>query len=108
MKTFTALYIDIIASICILLAALFVVIFKVSGTNAGLALTNALQLVLFVPWLVRMIGELHSSMNSVSAVAQFAKSIPREVLLFYIYIKYRDNDATKVTPPDNWPKEGEV
>jgi hypothetical protein len=45
----------------------------------GLAIANAIQMILFVQWLVRMFGELHTSMNSVSAVAYFSKGIPKEV-----------------------------
>jgi predicted anti-sigma-YlaC factor YlaD len=58
-----------------------VVLFRVPGSWAGLAVANAVQMILFVQWLVRMVGELHSSMNSVSAVAYFSKSIPKEVSL---------------------------
>jgi hypothetical protein len=74
-----AFYLDIIACLFIYIAALFVVLFRLSGPPTGLALTNAIQLLLFVQWLVRMIGELHSSMGSVSSVVFFSKSIPREV-----------------------------
>ena len=74
-----ALYLDVIACLFIYIAALFIVIFRVPGAPTGLALTNAIQLVLFVQWLVRMVGELHSSMKSVSSVVYFAKTIPKEV-----------------------------
>jgi hypothetical protein len=74
-----ALYLDILSCFFIYICALFVVLFQVSPSRAGLALTNALQMVLFVQWLVKMMGELHSSMHSVSSVVYFAKSIPKEV-----------------------------
>jgi ABC-type multidrug transport system fused ATPase/permease subunit len=98
-KAFMALYLDIIACLFIYLAALFVVLFNLNGATTGLALTNAMQLVLFVQWLVRMVGELHSSMNSVLLVTSFAKSIPRE---------FRDKDPTKIKPPPQWPQRGEI
>jgi hypothetical protein len=78
-KALLALYLDIIACIFIYIASLFVVLFRVSGSMTGLAIANAIQMILFVQWLVRMFGELHSSMSSVSAVAYFSKSIPKEV-----------------------------
>ncbi|RKO85359.1 ABC transporter type 1, transmembrane domain-containing protein, partial [Blyttiomyces helicus] len=78
-KTLMALYLDVISSLFIYIAALFVVIFNVGGSDAGLAISNALQLLLFVQWFVRMSGDVHASMASVGAVIYFGAQVPKEV-----------------------------
>ncbi|KAJ3130188.1 Canalicular multispecific organic anion transporter 2 [Nowakowskiella sp. JEL0407] len=81
-----------------LMLALFVVLFNVSPSHTGLALTNAQQLLLFVQWLVRMAWDVHSSMSSVSAVVQFSQHIPHEAL-----------DIVKANrPPPEWPQSGNI
>lgn len=100
-KTLLALLLDLLSSTFIYFTALFIVIFDVSSTNTGLALSNALQLLLFVQWLIRMGGDVHSSMSSVTALKKFADHVPSE--------NNRSPTAlTTVSAPDGWPKDGKV
>jgi hypothetical protein len=64
---------DVITSVFVYMAALFCVVFKVSASHTGLAMTNVLQLLLFVPWLVKMFSILNGSMNSVSSLVYFGE-----------------------------------
>ena len=70
---------DLVSSFFIYVTALFIVCFSVSASATGIAVSNSLQLLLFVPWLVRMFVELDGSMSSVSALAYFGKNAPKEV-----------------------------
>ncbi|KAI8929067.1 hypothetical protein BC831DRAFT_547895 [Entophlyctis helioformis] len=77
-KTLMALGVDLVSSLFIYMTALFVVLFDTSPSVTGLAVSNALQLLLFVPWFVKMSLELHSSVSSVSSVIYFGEHVPRE------------------------------
>ena len=70
---------DLVSSLFIYMTALFVVIFSVQAAHAGVAVSNSLQLLLFVPWLVKMFFELDGSMVSVSSLIYFGKNAPKEV-----------------------------
>jgi ABC-type bacteriocin/lantibiotic exporter with double-glycine peptidase domain len=78
-RGFMSLCLDIISCFFIYFTALFIVLFEVRASHSGIALTNALQLLLFVPWLVKMIFELDSSMSSVSSLIYFGEKAPKEV-----------------------------
>jgi hypothetical protein len=52
----------------------------------GIAVSNSLQLLLFVPWLVRMFVELDGSMSSISALVYFGKNAPKEVICLFIFV----------------------
>ncbi|KND02775.1 uncharacterized protein SPPG_01856 [Spizellomyces punctatus DAOM BR117] len=95
-KTLLALYLDLIASLFVYICALFVVLFDVGPSQAGLAVSNALQLLLFLQWFVRILGEVHGTMSSVSAVVNFAECCPYE------------RDARGNHPPPEWPLHGEI
>lgn len=72
---------DMISSLFIYMSALFSVLFQITASHTGVAVTNALQLLLFLPWLVRMFYVLNSSMSSVSSLVYFGKNVPKEVNL---------------------------
>ncbi|KAJ1566018.1 hypothetical protein HK096_004419, partial [Nowakowskiella sp. JEL0078] len=97
-KTMIALYLDLICSIFIYFTALFIVLFNVSPGNAGLALSNSLQLLLVVQWLVRMTWDVHGSMSSVSAVVNFSEHVPHEALDIVLANR----------PPHDWPQTGKI
>ena len=87
---------DFVSSIFILLTALFCVAFKVSAAYTGLAVTNALQLLLFLPWMIRMAYVLHGSMSSISSLTFFAENVPKE----------KQSGSKDLDP--QWPKHGAV
>ncbi|KAJ1328496.1 hypothetical protein BSLG_010228 [Batrachochytrium salamandrivorans] len=97
-KTLMALCIDLISSIFIYFTALFVILFPISPSRTGLAISNALQLLIFVPWFIKMAFELHVSVGSVSSVIYFGEHVPRE-----------ERHKHALTKPDaTWPNLGEV
>ncbi|KAI9098245.1 hypothetical protein DFS34DRAFT_620123 [Phlyctochytrium arcticum] len=95
-KTSVALYMDLIASLFIYVTALFCVLFEATPSAAGLAITNALQLLLFLQWFVRIFSEVHGVMGSVSTVINFAETCPAE------------RDTLGNEPADDWPQYGEI
>ncbi|KAJ1548114.1 hypothetical protein HK096_004666, partial [Nowakowskiella sp. JEL0078] len=97
-KTLIALYLDLICSVFIYFTALFIVLFNVTPGNAGLALSNSLQLLLVVQWLVRMAWDIHGSMSSVSAVVSFSQHVPHEALDIVLANR----------PPQDWPQSGGI
>jgi len=64
---------------------------------AGLALSNALQIMVFVQFSVRMWGEVNSQMSSVGQVDYYSRI---------------DSEAPDLIPekkpPINWPSEGNI
>ncbi|KAH6563419.1 hypothetical protein BASA60_010718 [Batrachochytrium salamandrivorans] len=97
-KTLMALCIDLISSIFIYFTALFVILFPISPSRTGLAISNALQLLIFVPWFIKMAFELHVSVGSVSSVIYFGEHVPRE-----------ERHKHALTKPDaTWPNLGEI
>ena len=97
-KNLMALCLDLTSSLFIYLTALFVVVFDVSPANAGLALSQALQLLLFVPWFFKTLFELNQSMESVSALVYFGDNVRKED-------RKRPKDDNV---PPNWPSDGEI
>eukprot|EP00842_Homolaphlyctis_polyrhiza_P000575 jgi/Hompol1/1518/HPOL_000924-RA len=97
-RTLMALCLDLLSSLFIYISALFVVLFTISPAHTGLAVSNSLQLLLFVPWFVKMTIELHSAVGSVSSVIYFGDHVPREE---------RENRIKK-KPDPGWPSEGEI
>lgn len=66
--------------------------------NCGLALSNSLQLLIFIQWLVRMSGDVHSAMSSVSAVIYFGDHVSSEAAPV----------VKDCRPHKSWPEHGEV
>ena len=78
-RGFMSASLDVVSSLFIYITALFAVLFNVNASETGLAVSNSLQLLLFVPWLVKMFFELDGSMVSVSSLIYFGKNAPAEV-----------------------------
>jgi ABC-type multidrug transport system fused ATPase/permease subunit len=96
-KAFMSAWLDVVTSLFIYICALFCVLFPISSSHTGVAMTNILQLLLFVPWLVKMIYILNGSMNSVSSLVYFGDHVPKET---------RSKSTFK--PDESWPANGEV
>lgn len=78
-KSFVALYVDVACAVIVYSSALLFVEFPTSASTIGLALSNALQLVIFVQWTLRMFEEVMSSVSSVDALRSFGDgSVPAE------------------------------
>eukprot|EP00474_Spongospora_subterranea_P009505 CRZ09963.1 hypothetical protein [Spongospora subterranea] len=93
-----ALYIDVICSISIFFCAFFFVVSPSDSATIGLSLSNALQLLVFVQWALRMWEEASASMQSIGNLQFMAEKIPAE--------------APAVVPasrPDaDWPTDGSI
>ncbi|KAJ3000995.1 Multidrug resistance-associated protein 4 [Globomyces sp. JEL0801] len=96
-KTLTSVCLDSVSSFFIYVTALFCVLFPVSASDTGIAITNILQLLLFVPWLVKMFFEMHGSMTSVSSLIYFGDHVPRET-----------RSKNVIVPPKEWPTDGQI
>ncbi|KAJ3103334.1 hypothetical protein HDU97_010239 [Phlyctochytrium planicorne] len=98
-KILQALYLDLISCFAIYMTAVLVIASpRVSGSTAGLAISNALQLLLFVQWMVRMGADVHLCMTSVAAVTSFTDHVPVE-----------SSDAITISePPPDWPTHGAI
>ncbi|CAI2185406.1 19084_t:CDS:10 [Funneliformis geosporum] len=99
-KSWQALYIDILASIFIFATALFIVIFHdnpYSPSIVGLAIANALQLPIFVQWMIRSGRDVASIMDSVQQLLYYRQNIPSEA----------PNIIERNRPPTNWGERGE-
>ncbi|KAJ3270542.1 Multidrug resistance-associated protein 1 [Terramyces sp. JEL0728] len=95
-KALYSLLLDAISTLFIYFCTLFSILFNVGPSETGLAVSNALQLLLFVPLLVKMFFDFHESMSSVSSLIYFGDKVPRET----------KSKHSKI--PDDWPKEGEI
>ncbi|TPX37470.1 hypothetical protein SmJEL517_g00565 [Synchytrium microbalum] len=100
-KGLQALYIDLLSCLFIFIAALFTVIFQTNAAVTGLAISNALQLLLFVPWLARTVGDVKAAVGSVEVVIRTADSIPREGSAIH-------DIGSSGTPPEGWPSNGDI
>ncbi|KAI9003656.1 P-loop containing nucleoside triphosphate hydrolase protein [Gaertneriomyces semiglobifer] len=100
-RSFQALYLDFLSSFVVYFTALLIVIYHDRSDDmpsvAGLALSNALQMLVFVQWTVRMWGEVQSQMSSVGQLHYYAQTPP---------------EAPAVLPdskcPPNWPDKGHI
>lgn len=77
---------------------MFCVAFNTDENITGLAVSNALQLLLFTQWLARVASETNSTMASVSSVLHFTNHAPSEKAPIIIDSR----------PPADWPAHGEV
>ncbi|ORZ34436.1 P-loop containing nucleoside triphosphate hydrolase protein [Catenaria anguillulae PL171] len=104
-KSWTALYLDIITSFVIYFTSLFMVLFqdqlgstaRERASNAGLAISNALQILVFLQWSIRMIGEVQAQMPSVGII-KFYSSVKQEA----------PDEVPENKPADSWPTEGYI
>ncbi|KAF9902952.1 Multidrug resistance-associated protein 5, partial [Linnemannia zychae] len=101
-KTWTAFYLDIISSLMVYSTALFLVIHRNSihqaPSVAGLALSNALQMLVFLQWTVRQMGEVQAQISTVGQLDYYGCKIEPEAPA--------ENPATK--PDASWPQEGRI
>ncbi|KFH71738.1 hypothetical protein MVEG_02033 [Podila verticillata NRRL 6337] len=100
-KTWTAFYLDIISSLMIYSTALFLVIHRHTinevASVAGLALSNALQMLVFLQWTVRQMGEVQAQISTVGQLDYYGKITPEAPA---------ENPSTK--PDKSWPQEGRI
>ncbi|KAF9148723.1 Multidrug resistance-associated protein 1 [Linnemannia schmuckeri] len=101
-KTWTAFYLDIISSFMVYSTALFLVIHRNSihqaPSVAGLALSNALQMLVFLQWTVRQMGDVQAQISTVGQLDYYGHKIEPEAPA--------ENPATK--PDASWPQEGRI
>ncbi|EXX63324.1 P-loop containing nucleoside triphosphate hydrolase protein [Rhizophagus irregularis DAOM 181602=DAOM 197198] len=102
-KSWQSLYIDLLASVFIFATALCVIILRKDGgpeyaSKAGLAIANALQLLIFVQWMVRSGRDVAATMDSVQQLLYYRQNIPSE----------RPNVIETNRPPPDWGKSGEI
>ncbi|CAG8447380.1 10995_t:CDS:10 [Ambispora gerdemannii] len=98
-KSWLALYIDILASLFIYSTALCVVTLKsIGASDTGLALTNALQLLIFGQWMIRYGRDVSATMSSVQQLLHFRQNIPVE----------RPTIIEENRPPKEWGSRGEI
>lgn len=101
-KSFQALYIDILSSLLIYFTALFLIFQKSSGQRevdsiGGLALSNALQMLVFVQWTIRQWGDVESQMSSVGQLVYYGST--KSEAPFEIPSK---------KPTADWPQKGMI
>jgi len=106
-QTWKSFYIDIVSSLFIFLTALFLIIFKetdslisnkVTPAIAGLSLSNAVSIILYLPWLFRTVYDVHGAMTSCAALQTYNSHIPKEEKPDKIFAKV----------PKNWPSKGKI
>ncbi|KAJ3411115.1 Multidrug resistance-associated protein 1 [Chytridiales sp. JEL 0842] len=99
-KSFQALYLDFLSSLFIYFAAMLLILqSEQDGIDAiaGLALSNALQMLVFVQWTVRMWGEVETQMSSVGQLVYYAQTEPEAPF-----------EIPDRKPPSTWPSEGRI
>ncbi|KAJ3274523.1 Multidrug resistance-associated protein 1 [Terramyces sp. JEL0728] len=95
-KSFQALYIDILSSLVIYFAALLLVFARnvpSIDSVAGLALSNALQMLVFV----RQWGDVETQMSSVGQLVYYGNVKPEAPF-----------EIPTNKPPPDWPQEGRI
>jgi ABC-type multidrug transport system fused ATPase/permease subunit len=101
-RSWLALYLDLVSSIFVLVTAMFVIYFSRDNTldasQAGLAITNALQLLIFGQWSIRMAAEVKSTKESVCQLELYGMNIPAEA----------PDVIPENQPPVDWPSQGEI
>ncbi|KAF9109180.1 hypothetical protein BGX27_007889 [Mortierella sp. AM989] len=101
-KTWTAFYLDILSSFMVYSTALFLVIYRHQihqvSSVAGLALSNALQMLVFLQWTVRQMGEVQAQISTVGQLDYYGRRIEPEAAA--------ENPETQ--PDKSWPQEGRI
>ncbi|KAG0349542.1 hypothetical protein BG004_004395 [Podila humilis] len=101
-RSWLALYVDLISSVFVLVTAVIVVYFARDGSldasEVGLAITNALQLLIFGQWSIRMAAEVKSTKESVCQLELYGMNIPAEA----------PDVIPENRPPVDWPSQGEI
>ncbi|KAJ3358679.1 Multidrug resistance-associated protein 4 [Kappamyces sp. JEL0680] len=96
-KSFQALYLDVLSSLVIFFSALLIVQQRdtIVPSNAGLALSNALQMLVFVQWTVRQWGDVETQMSSVGQLVYYGKTAPEAPF-----------EIPERKPAASWPEHG--
>jgi ABC-type multidrug transport system fused ATPase/permease subunit len=99
-KSFQAFYIDVLSSFIIYFSALLLIFQKnespkEAASIAGLALSNALQMLVFVQWTIRQWGEVQSQMSSVGQLVYYGKTAPEAPF-----------EIPEKKPDPTWPQQG--
>ncbi|KAF9433662.1 Multidrug resistance-associated protein 4 [Entomortierella beljakovae] len=101
-RSWSALHLDLIASVFLLVTSMIVIYFSRDGTldasEVGLAVTNALQLLIFSQWSFRMASEVMSTKESVCQLELYGMNIPAE----------GPDHIPDSQPPIDWPSQGEI
>jgi len=101
-KTWTAFYLDVISSLMVYSTAIFLVIHRYTINQvpsvAGLALSNALQMLVFLQWTVRQMGEVQAQISTVGQLDYYGHRIDPEAPA--------ENPDTR--PESSWPKKGRI
>ncbi|KAG0214931.1 Multidrug resistance-associated protein 1 [Mortierella sp. GBA30] len=101
-KTWTAFYLDVISSLMVYSTALFLVIHRYTihqaPSVAGLALSNALQMLVFLQWTVRQMGDVQAQISTVGQLDYYGHRIEPEAPA--------ENPNTR--PDKSWPQEGKI
>ncbi|KAJ9083268.1 Multidrug resistance-associated protein 5 [Entomophthora muscae] len=102
-KCWTSLYIDFLASLFIYATALLFLSLKADNVKlshgvAGLALTNAMQLLMFGQWTAQAMLDFHSSIWSIDQLVHYRSSISPE----------GPPIIDDCRPPPNWPATGQI
>jgi len=91
---------ELVGAAIVLAAAMFAVVGRDSGINAGivgLSISYALQVTQSLNWMVRMTSDLESNVVSVERVKEYSET-PQEA----------EWEIKETKPPRNWPAEGKV
>jgi len=96
-KAFLAFYIDCFTAVYIFLCGMLIIVEQVSPSNTGLALSNALQVMIFLQWTVRFASDTHTNMASVQQISFYARKVNPEAP--WIMEK---------RPPPHWPAKGAI
>ncbi|KAI0244261.1 Multidrug resistance-associated protein 5 [Massospora cicadina] len=102
-KCWASLYIDLLASLFIYATALLFLVLKtgdgrLSHGVAGLALTNAMQLLMFGQWTAQAMLDFHSSIWSIDQLVHYRTSITPE----------GPPIVAGCRPPAHWPATGQI
>ncbi|KAF9973931.1 hypothetical protein BGZ73_002800 [Actinomortierella ambigua] len=102
LRSWLALYLDLISSCFVLVTSVLVVYFAKNGSidasEVGLAVTNALQLLIFGQWSIRMGAEVKSTKESICQLELYGMNIPAEA----------PDVLPDMQPPADWPDKGEI
>jgi len=96
-KALLAFYIDSFTAVYIFLCGMLIVIEQVSPSNTGLALSNVLQVMVFLQWTVRFASDTHTNMASVQQISFYARKVNPEAPW-----------TTEKRPPPHWPTKGAI
>ncbi|KAF9433312.1 hypothetical protein BGZ76_009620 [Entomortierella beljakovae] len=101
-RTWIAFYLDILSSCMVYSTALFLVIYRYDihqvSSVAGLALSNAMQMLVFLQWTVRQMGEIQSQISTIGQLDYYGRQIEPEA----------PAERPDAKPDPSWPQEGRI